>query len=46
MNKPEFIRSAAAPFKARYQNFINGKWAEPAGGRYFENFSPVNGQLL
>src|SRR4030095_12285482 len=22
------------------------KWAEPRSGRYFENFSPVNGQLL
>src|SRR4030095_3353491 len=27
-------------------NYINGKWAERRSGRYFENFSPVNGQLL
>lgn len=46
MNKPEFIHSAAAPFKARYGNFIGGKWTEPAAGRYFENHSPINGQLL
>lgn len=46
MNKPEFVRSSAAPFKARYGNFINGTWAEPLSGRYFENHSPVNGQLL
>ncbi|PZU87788.1 MAG: aldehyde dehydrogenase [Chelatococcus sp.] len=46
MNKPEFVRSSAAPFKARYGNFINGAWAEPLSGRYFENHSPVNGQLL
>lgn len=46
MNKPEFIHSAAAPFKARYGNFIGGKWTEPAAGRYFENHSPINGQRL
>ena len=46
MNKPEFVSSAAAPFKARYANFIGGKWAEPAAGRYFENRSPINGQII
>ncbi|OZB03155.1 MAG: aldehyde dehydrogenase, partial [Rhizobiales bacterium 39-66-18] len=46
MNKPEFIRTSYPPFKARYGNFINGKWAEPLSGRYFENHSPINGQLL
>ena len=46
MNKVEFSRTAKAPFERRYGNFINGKWAEPRSGRYFENFSPVNGRLL
>ena len=46
MNKIEFFREAKAPFKARYGNFIGGKWVEPAAGRYFENRSPMNGQLL
>ncbi|MER8826408.1 aldehyde dehydrogenase family protein [Mesorhizobium sp. M0938] len=46
MNKVEFSRSVKAPFEKRYGNFIGGKWAEPRSGRYFENFSPVNGQLL
>ncbi|SEG76835.1 aldehyde dehydrogenase [Bosea lathyri] len=46
MNKPEFIRASATPFKTRYGNFINGRWAQPASGRYFENHSPVNGRLL
>ncbi|RWK44712.1 MAG: aldehyde dehydrogenase family protein, partial [Mesorhizobium sp.] len=46
MNKVEFSRSVKAPFDTRYGNFIDGKWAEPRSGRYFENFSPVNGQLL
>src|SRR5450755_2631581 len=46
MNKVEFSRAAKVPFKKRYGNFIGGKWAEPRSGRYFDNFSPVNGKLL
>jgi aldehyde dehydrogenase len=46
MNKVEFSRTAKAPFERRYGNYINGKWAEPRSGRYFENFSPINGRLL
>ncbi len=37
---------AKPDFKARYGNFIGGEWVEPNAGRYFENSSPVNGQLL
>ena len=36
----------AAPFKARYDNFIGGRWVAPVNGRYFDNTSPVNGKLL
>src|SRR6266508_2889105 len=46
MNKVEFSRTAKAPFERRYGNYINGTWAEPISGKYFENTSPVNGQLL
>ncbi len=46
MTKPEFIRASKPPYKARYGNFIGGKFVEPVGGRYFENTSPVNGQGL
>mgnify|MGYP003942439637 CR=1 FL=1 len=45
MNKVEFSRAAKVPFEKRYGNFIGGKWAEPRSGKYFENTSPVNGQL-
>jgi acyl-CoA reductase-like NAD-dependent aldehyde dehydrogenase len=31
---------------ADYGNFIGGEWAEPRSGRYFQNFSPVNGKPL
>ena len=46
MTKPAFIRTVKPKFKARYDNFIGGQWTAPAGGRYFENPSPVNGEIL
>ncbi|MCC0057388.1 MAG: aldehyde dehydrogenase family protein [Rhodobiaceae bacterium] len=46
MNKIEHFRQAKAPFAARYDNFINGKSVPPTSGRYFDNISPVNGQVL
>ncbi|WDE13989.1 aldehyde dehydrogenase family protein [Thalassomonas haliotis] len=33
-------------FKERYQNYIGGQWLEPLNGQYFENISPVNGQVF
>ncbi len=33
-------------FKARYDNFINGKFAAPVGGQYFDNVSPITGQVF
>ncbi len=32
------------PFKAKYDNFINGKWVAPVKGEYFDVISPVTGQ--
>lgn len=37
---------AIVNFKERYQNFIGGKWVEPRSGEYFDNVSPVNGQVF
>ena len=34
------------PFKARYDNFINGKFQPPKEGRYFTNVSPITGQAI
>jgi aldehyde dehydrogenase len=31
-------------YESRYENFIGGDWVKPAGGRYFENPTPVTGQ--
>jgi aldehyde dehydrogenase len=32
--------------KARYDNYINGQWVAPVAGRYFENVTPVTGQVI
>jgi aldehyde dehydrogenase len=31
------------PYKAKYDNFIGGKWVAPKGGEYFDVVSPVTG---
>ena len=47
MNKPEFLGATnKPPFQARYGNFIGGKFVEPVDGRYFENTSPITGQVI
>lgn len=33
-------------FKAKYENFINGKFVPPVKGEYFDNFSPVDGKVF
>ncbi|MRH42752.1 aldehyde dehydrogenase family protein [Aquibacillus halophilus] len=33
-------------FKKRYDNFIGGEWRRPVKGRYFDNVSPVTGQVF
>src|SRR5690625_4803589 len=32
-------------FKDKYDNFIGGKYTPPIKGNYFENISPVNGEI-
>jgi aldehyde dehydrogenase len=34
------------PFKERYGNFIGGQWVEPRSGQYFDNISPINGEVI
>lgn len=33
-------------FKKKYDNYINGKWTAPVGGQYFENVTPVTGEVF
>src|SRR6202012_667549 len=32
--------------RKQYQNYIGGEWTKPASGSYFENVTPVTGQVL
>src|SRR5690606_12723145 len=33
-------------FKTQYENYIGGQWTPPADGNYFENVSPIDGELI
>lgn len=33
-------------FKKQYENYIGGEWLAPVDGEYFENTSPVDGELI
>ncbi|MCU1322756.1 MAG: NAD-dependent aldehyde dehydrogenase [Acidobacteriaceae bacterium] len=33
-------------FKPSYGNYINGKFVEPSSGLYFENITPITGEVL
>jgi aldehyde dehydrogenase len=35
-----------ATYKARYDHWIGGQYVAPSSGEYFENVSPVNGQVF
>jgi aldehyde dehydrogenase len=35
---------AKVQFKARYDNFIGGKWVAPVRGEYFDNITPITGK--
>ncbi len=37
---------SVATFKPQYGNYINGKWVNPVKGHYFDNISPVNGEII
>ncbi|MDE1162955.1 MAG: aldehyde dehydrogenase family protein [Acidobacteriaceae bacterium] len=32
--------------RERYDNYIGGRWAAPKAGRYFDNVTPVTGEVL
>ncbi|CAM4406725.1 aldehyde dehydrogenase family protein [Zobellia roscoffensis] len=33
-------------FKSQYENYIGGKWTAPMKGEYFDNLSPVDGNVF
>ncbi|WP_305815674.1 acetaldehyde dehydrogenase ExaC [Photobacterium leiognathi] len=38
-------KNSIVDFKSHYDNYIGGKWVKPLNGDYFDNTSPVNGQV-
>jgi len=50
--KPETPSTALArvgatlKVRSRYDNFIGGEWVPPVQGRYFENRTPITGELV
>ena len=39
-------QGAVVNFKERYDNYIGGKWVPPVKGQYFDNVTPVTGQVF
>jgi aldehyde dehydrogenase len=37
---------AKIKLRKRYDNFIGGQWVPPAQGRYFENRTPISGEVI
>ena len=33
-------------YKSRYDNYIGGQYVPPSGGQYFENITPITGQVF
>lgn len=46
MNLETLSARTAPPFKAQYQNFINGQWVKPLAGQYFDNISSITGKKI
>jgi aldehyde dehydrogenase len=45
-DQTQAMMSQRSRLRARYDNFIGGKWQAPAKGRYFVNASPIDGMKL
>ena len=39
-------KDALYTFKNRYENYIGGEWVAPKEGKYFENVTPVTGEVV
>ncbi|MEC7258200.1 MAG: aldehyde dehydrogenase family protein, partial [Pseudomonadota bacterium] len=47
MNEMTQVQAAyTAPFKTRYDNFIGGRFVAPVEGAYFDNITPITGQVV
>ena len=39
-------KDALVSFKPRYENFIGGEWVAPVDGNYFDNITPITGDIF
>lgn len=46
LSKPATFPGTDIRFKDRYDHYIGGRWVKPASGQYFDNISPINGQVF
>lgn len=37
---------AVVSFKERYENYIGGEWVAPVDGQYFDNITPITGEVF
>ncbi len=44
-NNPN-TKGAVVSFNQRYENYIGGQWVAPFNGVYFDNISPVDGEVF
>jgi len=42
----EIDARTTSPFKTRYDNFIGGTFQPPVNGRYFQNITPITGEVV
>lgn len=40
------IEGSVVSFQSQYENFIGGDWVGPVKGQYFDNISPVDGEVF
>ena len=45
-DQTQAMMSQRSQLRARYDNFIGGKWQAPVKGRYFVDSSPIDGMKL
>ena len=45
-SKPVTLPGTDIRFKDRYDHYIGGQWVKPVSGEYFDNISPINGQVF
>ncbi len=46
MNRVDYFRTSASPFKTNFGNFIGNNWVPAKSGRTFKTTSPITGEVI